>query len=192
MELTGIILAGGKSSRMGEDKGLAMLRGKRMIEYVIETIKESTNNIIIISNNLEYSQFGYPVFSDLIIDCGPMGGIYTGLKQSKTKFNLVLSCDMPFINSKIINYLIHRSVDFEITVPLNNGKIEPLCGIYKKSCSGLFLELLLKKKYKIYDSFKYFKVEMAEISELFLNPELVFMNVNSKNDFINASLYHEN
>ncbi len=85
MQATGIILAGGKSSRMGEDKGLVLLNGKPMIQYVIEALKGVVSDIIIISNNASYNKFGIPVYPDIIKDKGPVGGIFTGLHHSKTQ-----------------------------------------------------------------------------------------------------------
>ena len=96
MKYTAIILAGGKSSRMGSDKGLVLLNGKPMISYIIEILKKMQIPIIIISNNENYKQFGLPVFADIIKEKGPLGGIYTGLKNSKTESNIIVSCDVPF------------------------------------------------------------------------------------------------
>ncbi len=76
---TGIILAGGKSSRMGTEKGLVEINHKKMIEYSIDQLKKVTENIIIISNTNKYNYLKYPVYEDLIKDIGPIGGIYTGL-----------------------------------------------------------------------------------------------------------------
>ena len=77
--ITGVILAGGKSSRMGFDKGLAILNGKPMIQYVIDVFEKLGLDIIIISNSPGYETFGYPIYNDLIPEKGPVGGIYTCL-----------------------------------------------------------------------------------------------------------------
>ena len=108
MQATGIILAGGKSSRMGEDKGLVLLNGKPMIQYVIEALKEVVSDIIIISNNASYNKFRVPVYSDIIKDKGPVGGIYTGLYHSTTELNFCISCDVPMISSDFIFWLLNK------------------------------------------------------------------------------------
>ena len=108
MQATGIILAGGKSSRMGEDKGLVLLNGKPMIQYVIEALKEVVSDIIIISNNASYNKFRIPVYADLIKDKGPVGGIYTGLYHSTTELNFCISCDVPMISSDFILWLLNK------------------------------------------------------------------------------------
>jgi molybdopterin-guanine dinucleotide biosynthesis protein A len=79
MELSGIILAGGKSSRMGQDKGLMLFRGKQMVQYSIELLNLFTSQILISSNNQEYNQFGFPVVSDIYKECGPIGGLHAAV-----------------------------------------------------------------------------------------------------------------
>ena len=106
MRITGVILAGGKSSRMGTDKGLLELNGKPLIQYAIDTLKSIGLEIIIISNNSDYEQFGFPVYPDIIPDKGPIGGVYTALSYSSTEKNLIVSCDTPFLSKKLLNYLI--------------------------------------------------------------------------------------
>src|ERR1041385_1796721 len=101
-KMTGFILAGGKSSRMKEDKGLMLLNRKAIVQYVIDALKPAVKEVIIISNNEVYKQFGYQVIPDLVNDAGPMGGIFTGLSRSNTLYNFFASCDMPFITSEVI------------------------------------------------------------------------------------------
>ena len=101
--ITGIILAGGKSERMGTDKGLILYKGKPFIKHVYEAMKAVLgNNIVVVSSNAAYDAFGYRRIEDLIADKGPVGGLYTALKQSKTKLNLVLSVDVPLISSELL------------------------------------------------------------------------------------------
>ena len=140
MNTTGIILAGGKSSRMGEDKGLALLNGKPMIQHIIEALENSVSDIIIISNNTAYSEFGYPVYSDIIKDKGPVGGIYTGLSHSNTDKNICLSCDVPLISSEFITWLLERSGDSNVTLPKHKNKVHQMIGVYQKSVLPKFKE----------------------------------------------------
>src|SRR6202008_2205785 len=100
-EITAIILAGGKSSRMKEDKGLVYFNGKMLVEHVIASAKKMTTRIIIITANPAYRQFGYPCTEDEMKEKGPLGGIFTGLVHSSTKKNLVLGCDLPFLSQQI-------------------------------------------------------------------------------------------
>lgn len=142
-KITGIILAGGKSSRMGTDKGLITLNGKLFMQHCIDALKPLVNETIIVSNNADYDVFGLNRFEDTIENAGPLAGVFTGLKHSKTDYNLVLSCDVPLINSKILNKLM-SAIDerFEVIQIESLGKTMPLIALYKKQCEHKFLELL--------------------------------------------------
>jgi len=104
--ITGIILAGGKSSRMGTDKGFVLYKNKSFIQHIIEALQPLVDEIIIVSNNPDYDIFGLKRVSDLIENAGPLAGVYTGLDYSETENNLVISCDVPLINSETLTLLI--------------------------------------------------------------------------------------
>ena len=152
MECNAIILAGGKSSRMGTDKGLITIGEKSMIEYILNELAASEiKDIIIVSNNLEYKKFGLPVYPDIIKDKGPLGGIYTGLIKSSRLRNVVLSCDIPLISSKVINHLIDNSADFPVLVSKYEDKIHPLIGIWDASLIPSIGENLIKDRLRLKD-----------------------------------------
>jgi len=133
MEIGVIILSGGQSSRFGEDKGLYVFRSKTLIEYSIEIAQKFSQDIIIISSNKAYQQFGFPVYADIFPGLGPMGGIHSGLTYSKHQINLVLSCDTPFINTQLIDLLISKYDKEEILIiKTADGKQQTLMGIYHK------------------------------------------------------------
>jgi len=135
-QLTGIILSGGKSSRMGREKGLVNFRGKPLISYSIEALKQLTGTIIIGANNNleEYKKFGFDVVNDEVEGIGPMGGLLSTLRYSTTDKNLVVSCDTPFINSGLLQYLMRYMQDYDIVAASHgNGKTEPLCAIYSRN-----------------------------------------------------------
>jgi molybdenum cofactor guanylyltransferase len=135
---TAIILAGGKSSRMGFDKQFLKLRDKYIIEMITEKLEKVFNEIIIVTSKPEeYAKYGYKLVEDEIKDFGPLAGIHVGLKSSGSIHNYIVACDMPFINIKYINYmrsLINRhegKVDGVIT---RLGEwIEPFNAFYSKS-----------------------------------------------------------
>ena len=144
-DITGIILAGGKSSRMGSDKGFLKLNGYTFMSYIIETIKPIVNTIIIVSNNSDYNEFGYKRVEDIIEDTGPLAGLYSGLYHSETENNLVLSCDVPLINSSVLNQLIEGFDNgFDVIQLQSQNKTMPLIALYKKQCLHKCLELLDK------------------------------------------------
>lgn len=135
--ITGVVMAGGKSSRMGSDKGLVEFGGKPLVQYAIDSLKSVCDNVLISTHNPVYSQFGLPLIADEIPDCGPIGGIYSALKASTTDQILVLACDMPFVTSETLLKLIAQNKGFECIVPRVGGKLEPLCSIYFKSLIGV-------------------------------------------------------
>jgi molybdopterin-guanine dinucleotide biosynthesis protein A len=184
--ITGIVLAGGKSSRMGEDKGIMEFDGKKMVKHILDALAPVVDEIIIIANNNHYNDFGYPVYEDIIKDCGPMGGIYTGLTRSNTMKNIVLSCDMPFIKSKMVSYIIAESGDYEITVPKHENKLEPLCAIYSKKCADKLKGLLERKEWKMQEALQYFNTQQLRFSGA-KEIEKNFININTLQDFINQS-----
>ena len=106
-DITGIILAGGKSSRMGTDKGFLVLKGKSFIQHSIDVLKPLVSEIIIVSDNPEYDAFNFKRIEDIIKDAGPIAGICSGLKASSSQYNLVLSCDIPLIKAEILQKLIN-------------------------------------------------------------------------------------
>ena len=146
-DVTGIILAGGASSRMGKDKGLCEFKGKSLVLYAIEALVPICGTILISSNNTEdYQKFGFDVVVDKHKNIGPIGGIYSSLSRSSTQHNLVISCDTPFINIQLLEYVLANSSDHDIVVPEHgNSYIEPLAGYYSTSIISV-LEYAIKVK----------------------------------------------
>lgn len=182
-KITAILLAGGKSSRMGTDKGIVEVNGVKMIESIILAVKPVVNEIIIIANNDHYDYLGYSVYNDLIKESGPLAGIYTGLFYSNTETNLVISCDVPFVNEGLLSYIVDNAGQCEVAVPVHNGKTEPLCAVYSKKCLDSFNNLITNKELKMHNVLNYFLTKQIFISEKlsFYNSKL-FTNVNSLNE----------
>lgn len=141
--ITGIILSGGKSSRMGTDKGFLSFNGTLFMQHSINALNPLISEIIIVSNNTDYDVFGLKRIEDVIENAGPLAGVYSGLKQSKTDYNLVLSCDIPLINSTILQKLIDAMDNASEIIQIESqGKTMPLIALYKKQCEPIFLKLL--------------------------------------------------
>lgn len=179
MKMSAIILAGGKSSRMGQDKGLMPLNGEPMVQKIINTAKEITDTILIISNNKEYEQFGYPVFEDEIKDQGPMAGIYTGLLHSSTPKNLILSCDVPFVQVELLKELINKSDDFDITIPRKDDKTHQLIGVINKSCLASFKNNIDNNQLKLKIAYEALNLNVIDANQF---DKKMFTNINSKDD----------
>jgi molybdenum cofactor guanylyltransferase len=188
--ITGIILAGGQSRRMGMEKGLVRLKDKTLIEYSIDVMKQLADRIIISSNSNVYADLGFEVFPDKIPNSGPMGGIYSCLCESKSDANLVLSCDTPFVNPGLFNYILTNSAAQQIVAPWHGGGFyEPLCAFYHKSTRKVFEKFIEDKNFRIPDVFKMvnFKALKMDASLDFYHHDL-FFNINSKEELIKAKL----
>lgn len=179
--ITAIILAGGKSSRMQQDKGLVILNGKMMIEYILEKAKMFTDKIIIITNNETYHQFGLPCYTDVIKDSGPMAGIYTGLLNSTSQKNLVLSCDAPFVSEKVIEKLIAQFGDEDVLVATHDEKIEPLCAIYDLNCAVYFKQWIANGELKMMKALQKLNTVSVNFTSAEMNGDC-FININTPED----------
>jgi molybdenum cofactor guanylyltransferase len=188
MDVTGIILAGGKSSRMGAEKGLQELCGKPLIQYAIEALSGLCKSIIISSSSDAYHSLGYKVVADVFPGIGPMGGIYSSLKQSKTEKNLVLSCDLPFVTAELMSYILENSRGFKVAIPwLGHQHYEPLCGFYHLSILDQISDYIQHTNYKLPDLFEEISINKLVISnKLEFYKENLFLNVNSKHDLFTA------
>jgi len=179
--ISAFILAGGQSSRMGQDKGLMPFNGKLMIEHSIDTLKTIVIDIFIVSNNPIYNQFNLPLLSDITPNKGPAGGIYTALSHSKTEHNLILSCDTPFVNQQLIQYLLDRHESFDITIPKINEKKHPLIGIYNKTCKSFYKKSIEDNTLKLDLINQQLKYNVVTIDPLIFSPKL-FHNINTPQD----------
>ncbi len=151
--LAAIILAGGRSSRMGTDKGLMLFHERPLISHVIDVLRSlNIHQILIITQHGAYEQFGYPCFPDLVQDKGPLGGIYAGLIHSAATKNLVLACDMPFLTKELISALLSNIGNEDALITQHLGKAEPLCSIYSSSCIPHFKNKLDSDELKITDA----------------------------------------
>jgi len=189
--LTAIILAGGKSSRMGPDKNKSMLRlnGKYLIDIVISKLKRVVgDNIIIVGPPEKYLSYKQ-VVPDLFSQKGPLVGIYSGLKASSSQYNLVMGCDMPFLEVKLLRYMTKNINSNDIVIPhYGDGYIEPLCAIYSKRCLETIERNLAEHIFSVRAIFPHLKVKFIEDEEINkFDPKFYsFFNVNFKHDFRKA------
>jgi len=184
-EITGIVLAGGKSSRMGTDKSLMIWKNKSLVEHAINTLKPLCNKVVISAKNNQYQFTGCEVWPDELTNQAPMIGIYSCLKRSQTEVNLILSCDMPLISPDLFEYLLSNSSNHKAVVPVHNIKqIEPLCGIYKKSVLAEMEKFIKNENYSLQQFLKASSARIISITqELSFFKEDLFLNVNTMEDF---------
>ena len=192
MKVTSIILAGGKNLRLGRSKALETLEGKSLLERVIERLRPLTDQILVI---ISREEFDLPVAgeAEVLVDIysgkGPLGGIYTGLLASQSSHSILVACDMPFLNTELLRYMLRLSRDFDAVVPrLEEGMIEPLHAIYSRSCLDNMKKQLERNQLKVHsflDTVRVRYVERAEMQKL--DPQLLsFFNINYQSDLDRA------
>jgi molybdopterin-guanine dinucleotide biosynthesis protein A len=138
MHFTTIILAGGRSFRMGSCKALMPYSGKPLIQYSIDLALRFAGDILISANSGEFDAFGFTVIPDILNVKAPIAGVHAGLKHSQTDWNLVLTCDMPNLSGDIITRLLQKlDSGLQMVVPFHNGFAEPLCGFYHRELISL-------------------------------------------------------
>lgn len=176
------LLAGGKSSRMGTDKGLLHFQNKYLVEWVINELQFVFEKITIVANNAAYQKFNLEVIEDEIKNIGPAGGIFTALKHAHTKSIFVVSCDMPFITAKAIGFVVGQSAGTQITIPVYHTKMQPLFAVYSKSCLPIWEQLIEQKFIKLQEMVAHFDLLKLNVDHNIIFDEKVLMNINDKND----------
>jgi len=189
--LTAIILAGGKSSRIGsdQDKAILELNGKHLIDIVISKLKHIVgDNIIIVGPPEKYPSYKQ-VVPDLFNQRGLLVGLYSGLKASASRYSLVVGCDMPFLKLELLQYMVGKTDSNDIIIPrYAKSYVEPLCAIYSKACLEVMKRNIESGILSIRKIIPYLKVKYIEEEEIkMVDPDFnSFFNINYKEDFIRA------
>jgi molybdopterin-guanine dinucleotide biosynthesis protein A len=165
-KITGIILAGGKSSRMGTNKALLQYEGVTFIQHIINIMKPLVNQIIIVGRPEEYTDYSYKCVDDIYSNSGPVAGIHAGLEHSTTPYNMVLSCDVPLITEPILKELIeHIDENKDVVLIESNGQAHPLIAIYQRQCKDLFDDLLHRGEKRLLSALDRLNVKTLSLSE---------------------------
>jgi len=189
-----IILAGGKSSRIGQNMNKARIKlfNKSLIEWVILRLTSIENlseeDIIIVGPKEKYPQFKH-VVEDIFPQKGPLGGIFSGLKASTSQYNLVVGCDMPLLEAELLQYMREKIDSNDIVIPKYNGcYIEPLCAIYSKKCLKVMEKNIQSDVLSVRKIFSHLKIKFINDNEIQrFDPEFYsFFNVNFESDFKKA------
>jgi molybdopterin-guanine dinucleotide biosynthesis protein A len=186
MPISIAILAGGRSSRMRADKSLLSLEGRPIFEHILERLTPLNAPIFIIANNLmKYSRYALPIFADAIADKGSLGGLYTALYQSLTDYTLCVACDMPFLNTELLAYLISLCGDADLIVPRIGNVAQPFHAVYSKTCLSIIHTRLIENQLQASGFYAPLKVRWVEEDEICgLDPtHRSFVNVNTPEDY---------
>lgn len=182
-----MILSGGKSTRMGEDKAFIEIEGISIINRIQSLLGALFNEIIIVANKRErFANLDARIYSDLLPERGALGGLYTGLFFSSYPYSFCVACDMPFLKQSVIEHLITKIPGYDVIVPRTIDGLQPLHAIYSKSCMAAIRKAIEQGKYKIIDFYPLVKVKMIEEDELnSLDPmKESFINVNTPEELL--------
>ncbi|MCB9014065.1 MAG: molybdenum cofactor guanylyltransferase [Bacteroidales bacterium] len=180
LTLSGILLAGGKSSRMGTDKAFIPYENRFLYEYSLKILENFCSEIIISSSDNRFKATQYKCYPDEQPGLGPITGLYTCLKRIKNDSALVLPCDLPFINRETVQYLIAQKGSNEITVALNHDqKAEPLVGIYSRSLLPLLEKMIREQNFKMQNLLRIASAKLISIPDVPVN---AFRNINTRED----------
>jgi len=177
--ITGIILAGGKSSRMGTDKGMMFYKGRPMIQHILDPMAKICQRILIVTSNPMYGMFGFELVKDEKPDYGPVMGVLSGLRRSDTELNLVLSCDAPFVNFELMKQLIRNSDDTDVVAASSSVGVHPLIAVYRQNCITAFEQAVKQDEHRLRTVLD--QLEVQEFKAEGKDEELL-RNLNTKED----------
>jgi molybdopterin-guanine dinucleotide biosynthesis protein A len=185
-DITGVILCGGKSSRMNTDKALLKLGESTIIEIIYNKLKNIFQEVLISANDLEKFKFlNAKIIKDIYADRGPLAGIHSALKYSESEKIFVTACDIPLVPTQLISYLLKYKSDKEIILPKLKDRIQFLCGIYSKQIIPNIEQIFNSndKKGAMFELLEYIPAEIIEVDEFEFANSDIFLNVNTPEDF---------
>jgi molybdopterin-guanine dinucleotide biosynthesis protein A len=190
VNVSGVIQAGGRSTRMGgEPKALLELGGKRIIERVVNAVASVLDDLLVVTNTPErYAFLGLPMVPDAYPDGGALGGIYTGLRAAGGDAAFTVACDMPFVHPAIVRMVVERAGDGDVVIPRTGAQLETLHAVYGKACLGPMETCLRAGRLKIVGFFPDVRVVELDAAPMGRHraPEVAFMNVNTPEEFARA------
>ena len=191
--MSGIILAGGLSRRLGRDKALEPFQGQPLISRVMARLSALTNEtVVVVNNEARGEELGLPKDAktavDIYPDSGSLGGIFTGLAAATNDWSFVVACDMPFLNAGLIGYMLTLRDGCDAIVPVPDGYPEPTHALYSKACLPHIERRLKARQLKIAGFFDDARVRYVGADEIdrFDSERLSFFNVNTPEDLSRA------
>lgn len=198
--MDGVIQAGGRSSRMGEDKAWLTVAGRPMIEHALAAAQPACEKLAIVINAAnpraaEYRQMAARWNAALLFDehdyRGPLGGLHTALAAFPNQQVLILPCDLPFVTAEFVNLLhtIHERETNDVTVPVDGeGRTQMLVGIYAPACLGPITQMLDEDQLKVERLCARVKARRVAFAEYAVLPDAtrLLVNVNSPEEYHSA------
>jgi FdhD protein len=190
MKITGVIQAGGRSTRMGgEPKALLELGGKRIVERVVEALGAVLDDLLVVTNTPERYEFlRLPMVADRYPDGGSLGGIFTGLEAAGGDAAFTVACDMPFLSPAVVRLVLARAGDADVVIPRVDGQYETMHALYAKACLAPMEARLRAGQLRIVGFFpdvRVLEIDAAAVAR-HRAPEVAFMNVNTPDELARA------
>jgi molybdopterin-guanine dinucleotide biosynthesis protein A len=187
--MVGVVLVGGESRRYGRNKALEFFQGERLIDRQVRTVGSLFSEVLVITNEPElYLHLDVTIVRDVIPRQGPLGGIYTGLLFAQGKSVFVTACDMPFVQTAVVNRMVQLATDYDVVVPEKIEGLEPLHAIYSSRCLPHIEKMLADGTLQVINFFpavKVYRLSSEEIGQL--DPMgLSFFNINTPDDMDRA------
>jgi molybdopterin-guanine dinucleotide biosynthesis protein A len=186
----GFVIAGGRSSRMGEDKAFLEFGHVTLLERALGALRAVSGSVAIVGDPAKFQKYGV-VVEDVFPGCGPLAGIHAALLHSSADLNLMLAVDLPFVSSELLKFLfdVAANGDAVVTLPRVGNKRQPLCAVYRRDFAGVAEEALRAGKYRIDAAFSGVAVRVIEEEELAAAgfSEQSFFNVNTPQDRVDAA-----
>jgi len=192
VKTTGIILAGGKNLRMGQNKAFLEVQGERIIDRIKRIFVDLFDEVMLVTNSpRDYLDLNLRIISDLYRERGSLAGIFTGLFHASFSHAFVAACDMPFLNPALIAHLVGLSPGYDIVIPRTEDGLQPLHAVYSRKCLPFMEDLLREGNLKILDFFHRVKKREVPAGEMIpLDPHLSsFLNLNSPEDLSRIQEY---
>jgi molybdopterin-guanine dinucleotide biosynthesis protein A len=183
--VTGVILAGGKSTRYGTNKAFAEVHGTKLIERVVQTMERLFERLLLVTNTPhEYAYLKLPMEEDIIKGLGPIGGIHTGLETISDEAGFFVACDMPYLNENLLRHMVTLKGDSDAVVPRVGRMVEPLHALYTRRCLPAIRESIDLRLYQPMRFFQKIRVRYVDEEELrSIDPQLrFFFNINKPED----------
>lgn len=189
--MSAVILAGGKSSRMGKNKLLLSLGDMPLIGHLIHTVTGMFTECIVVTDTPEaYAQYPVRLTQDIIIcaEKNSLTGIHAGLTAAKHDYSLVIGGDMPFVQASVLEHLCRCAEGYDVAIIRDGPHFQPLCAVYHKNCLPHIEALLRAGRFKILGFFPHVRVRFVEMGDILpLDPEgITFFNVNTPGDYARA------
>jgi len=177
-DVTGVLLAGGKSRRMGQDKALLQLDGVPLFEHSLTLLQQFFTTILIAGDRPDLSRSKIPALPD-IYPGSALGGLHTGLQAAKTDWIFVVPCDMPYPDARLVSLLLRHRTGVDAVVPRTEDGYEPVFALYHKNCLAPMEQLLQQNQYRIYDFYQRIKICYLDPPQLPFDWKRSLINLNT-------------